>query len=80
MPPFAGDKTMYSETTHAIEVTVEPFFLEDESSPPDHRFVWAYHVCIANNSVETVQLLRRHKESRRREPGPGRRYAWSPNR
>ena len=32
---------MYSETTHAIEVTVEPFFLEDESSPPDHRFVWA---------------------------------------
>ena len=50
---------MYSETTHAIEITVEPFFLEDESSPPDHRFVWAYHVRIANKSVETVQLLRR---------------------
>ena len=51
---------MYSETTHAIEITVEPFFLEDESSPPDHRFVWAYHVRIENKSVETVRLLRRH--------------------
>lgn len=51
---------MYSETTRAITVTVRPMFLEDQSSPSDAHFVWAYRVRIENHGNETVQLLRRH--------------------
>ena len=51
---------MYSETTHAIRVTVEPLYLEDQSAPAENHFVWAYHVRIDNTGAETVQLLTRH--------------------
>jgi ApaG protein len=51
---------MYSETTRDINVTVKPFYLEEQSSPADSHFVWAYHVRIENRSNETVQLRRRH--------------------
>lgn len=51
---------MYSETTRGITVTVEPQYLEDQSTPSDHHFVWAYHVRIQNGSADTVQLLHRH--------------------
>jgi ApaG protein len=50
----------YSETTRSITVTVEPTYLEDQSSPAEDRYVWAYHVRIENNGAETVQLRRRH--------------------
>ena len=49
-----------SETTRAIRVTVKPVFLEDQSSPAENHFVWAYHVRIENQGRETVQLRRRH--------------------
>ncbi|HIJ62242.1 MAG TPA: Co2+/Mg2+ efflux protein ApaG [Rhodospirillaceae bacterium] len=51
---------MYSETTRSITVTVKPVYLEDQSSPADNHFVWAYRVRIENCGPETVQLLRRH--------------------
>ena len=51
---------MYSETTRSIKVTVKPFYLEDQSSPGDNHFVWAYQVRIENHGRETVQLLRRY--------------------
>jgi len=51
---------MYSQTTRSIKVTVKPFYLEDQSSPADNHFVWAYHVRIENRGRETVQLRRRH--------------------
>ncbi|HYL34201.1 MAG TPA: Co2+/Mg2+ efflux protein ApaG [Stellaceae bacterium] len=51
---------MYSATTRSIKVTVEPHFLEDQSSPVDGHFVWAYRVRIENQGGETVQLRRRH--------------------
>ncbi|KJS34250.1 MAG: ApaG [Rhodospirillaceae bacterium BRH_c57] len=51
---------MYEKTTHDITVQVIPKFLEDESSPADNQFVWAYHVRIVNDGIETVQLLNRH--------------------
>jgi ApaG protein len=51
---------MYSKTTRSITVTVKPVFLEDQSSPADNHFVWAYRVRIENKGGETVQLLRRH--------------------
>ena len=51
---------MYSETTRGISVTVKPFYLEDQSSPAEGHFVWAYHVRIENRGEGTVQLRRRH--------------------
>ncbi|MBF0354499.1 MAG: Co2+/Mg2+ efflux protein ApaG [Alphaproteobacteria bacterium] len=51
---------MYRETTRAITVSVEPSYLEDQSSPEESHFVWAYRVRIENGGRETVQLLRRH--------------------
>jgi len=51
---------MYSETTRAIKITVRPFYLEQNSSPDDNRYVWAYHVRIENVGAETVQLRNRH--------------------
>ena len=51
---------MYSATTNAITVTVKPVFLEDQSSPRDGHYVWAYHVRIKNEGVMVVQLLNRH--------------------
>jgi len=60
--PSAGGRgaTAYSATTRSIKVVVKPFYLEDQSSPPEDHYVWAYHVRIENHGPETVQLRRRH--------------------
>lgn len=51
---------MYSATTRSIKVMVKTIYLDDQSSPSDNHFVWAYHVRIENHGEETVQLRRRH--------------------
>lgn len=51
---------MYSATTHSIVITVEPYYLDDESEPGDHRYVWAYKVRIENKGGDTVQLKSRY--------------------
>lgn len=51
---------MYHETTRSIRVTVEPFYLEDQSSPSDNHFVWAYQVRIENMGTDTVRLVNRY--------------------
>lgn len=51
---------MYKATTRSIQVTVEPTFLESESSPSDNRYFWAYAIEIANHGEEVVQLRSRH--------------------
>jgi ApaG protein len=49
----------YALTTRGVTVTVRSFFLDDQSSPDNNRFVWAYQVRIENHGSETVRLLRR---------------------
>lgn len=51
---------MYRETTDGIEVLVEPHYLDDQSQPDEHRFVWAYTIVIANHSDDTVTLETRY--------------------
>jgi ApaG protein len=51
---------MYSATTHSIAITVEPYYLDDESEPGNHRYVWAYKVTIENLGNETVQIKSRY--------------------
>jgi ApaG protein len=50
----------YEAETDGIVVRVKPSFLEDESSPEEHRFIWAYHVEIENRGSRTFQLMTRH--------------------
>ena len=51
---------MYSLTTHDIRVSVQPVYLEEQSSPADHQFVWAYQVRIENLGERSVRLRNRY--------------------
>lgn len=50
----------YKAVTRGIAVSVEPVYLEANSSPGSSQYVWAYRVSIENQGLETVQLLTRH--------------------
>lgn len=50
----------YSQTTRSISVSVRPIYLEDQSSPTENYYVWAYQVRIENEGMETVQLRSRY--------------------
>ena len=51
---------MYSKKTRKINITVNPYFLDDQSEPEDQHFVWAYQVTIDNQSNDKVQLKNRY--------------------
>jgi ApaG protein len=51
---------MYRAVTRDIQVTVEPTFVEAESSPEDNRYFWAYTIEILNHGKEVVRLRSRH--------------------
>jgi ApaG protein len=52
----------YEAVTRDVLVSVQPFYLEDQSEPDEGKYVWAYRVRIANQGREAVQLLRRSWE------------------
>jgi ApaG protein len=52
--------TPYTAITRGIVVSVEPTYLEANSSPESSRYLWAYRVTIENQGRETVQLRSRH--------------------
>lgn len=54
------NRTAYLATTRGIAVSVEPTYLEANSSPANSQYVWAYRIRIENHGLETVQLLNRH--------------------
>ncbi len=51
-----------STATFSIDVTVEPIYLEEQSSPSENHYVWAYHIRITNEGEHPVQLINRHWE------------------
>lgn len=51
---------MYRATTRNIQVSVEPQFMDDRSSPENNRYFWAYTVEIANLGKVQVQLRSRY--------------------
>ncbi|MGD9804243.1 MAG: Co2+/Mg2+ efflux protein ApaG [Hyphomicrobiaceae bacterium] len=50
---------MYEAVTSDIRVRVTPRFLEEESTPDEGRYFWAYTVEITNLGLDTVQLKTR---------------------
>jgi ApaG protein len=51
---------MYETVTNGIRVRVTPRYVEEQSSPEEGYFFWAYTVEIANEGKVTVQLKTRH--------------------
>ena len=51
---------MYRATTNGIEVSVEPYYLDDESVPERNYYVWAYMIEIRNSSDVPLQLRMRY--------------------
>jgi ApaG protein len=51
---------MYSEITRSIRISVEPFYVAEQSEPAQERWVFGYRVTIENQGAETVQLLSRY--------------------
>ncbi len=50
---------MYETVTRGIRIRVTPQYLEEQSTPEESEFFWAYTVDIANESEEMVQLRSR---------------------
>ena len=50
---------MVTEVTSGIKVSVEAFYVPEQSFPKAMRFVFAYRITIENRSEHTIQLLRR---------------------
>jgi ApaG protein len=45
---------------HRVSVLVETSYLEDQSEPGDHRFVFGYTITIRNDGTQPARLLTRH--------------------
>ena len=53
-------KPFFYQETHGIRISVRPLYLEEQSQPILHHYVFAYFIRIENVSQRTVQLLTRH--------------------
>ena len=51
---------MYTKTTKNINITVNSYYLEEQSEPDEQHYVWAYQVTINNLGRDTVQLKNRY--------------------
>ena len=51
---------MYTKTTKNINITVNSYYLEEQSEPDEQHYVWAYQITINNLGQETVQLKNRY--------------------
>ena len=49
-----------SSTPYSIEVEVETAYIEEQSSPEDNRYVFAYTITIRNAGSMAARLLTRH--------------------
>jgi len=52
--------TVTATDAHRIRIEVVSNYLEDQSSPPEGRFVFAYTITIRNEGVVPARLLTRH--------------------
>jgi ApaG protein len=59
-PKEHRSQAMYQERTRSIQISVEPFYLDDQSAPEQSRFVFGYRILIDNQGDEVVQLISRH--------------------
>lgn len=58
-PRETSSSSNYEASTRNIRVAVTPQYMEEQSSPEEGYFFWAYTVTISNDGEETVQLRSR---------------------
>lgn len=51
---------MYTKKTDNIKVTATPVYIDEQSSPSNNQYVWAYHIVIENQGQEIIQLISRY--------------------
>ncbi|HEY0073006.1 MAG TPA: Co2+/Mg2+ efflux protein ApaG [Abditibacteriaceae bacterium] len=51
---------MPTSITHGIRISVASDYVPEASKPDEGRFLFAYHITIANESDQAAQLLTRH--------------------
>ena len=51
---------MPTETTRGVQVSVESFYLDEQSNPARSQYAFAYRVHLKNVGTVQVQLLSRH--------------------
>ena len=51
---------MSEAVTQGIRVSVRTFYVPEQSSPREHRYVFAYSIRILNEGKSSAQLLSRH--------------------
>jgi ApaG protein len=51
---------MQHESTHRIAVQVETNYIENQSSPEKHRYVFSYTITICNEGSQPAKLINRH--------------------
>lgn len=47
------------ELSNNVDIQVRTAYLEEQSDPDSHRFVFSYHITIRNNNSVAVKLLSR---------------------
>lgn len=52
-----GPHQSYEAQTNLIQVSVTPFYLEEESSPEEAEYVWMYHIMIDNQRRESLKIV-----------------------
>lgn len=61
-----GNKQSFTITTHSIQVTVQPWFIEQQAADQDAQpeadpaYIFGYEVMLHNLSSDTFQLLSRY--------------------
>jgi ApaG protein len=55
-----SDTYPFMAETDGVVVGVAPIFLDEESAPAEHRYMWAYRIRIENRGPRTLQLKTRH--------------------
>ena len=57
---MAGDETYTEDIEDSVVVSTICWFLEEQSSPDDRRFVFSYTITIHNRGAQATQLMTRH--------------------
>ncbi|MEO0411664.1 MAG: Co2+/Mg2+ efflux protein ApaG [Pseudomonadota bacterium] len=56
-----GDMSFdYVQATNGVTIHAQPIFMEDESDPEDHNYLWAYTIRIDNERSDVIELRTRH--------------------
>lgn len=50
----------FSEVTEGIRVSVQSYFLNEQSDPAEGKYFWAYRILIENEGKVPAQLMSRH--------------------